>query len=637
MTNERALEAVSEILEEYISPTKVYEEKMASRIVQAVLQHAPSRAVEVPTVDDVTNLLYEYLSDSDLPDEFVRDALLLPWAEKHAPALQAKLVALAQRPAPSAQAWTRERASDLCAAYEALTDARGPKQELRETMYIAGARLFGSTAPSAPSAQAWTRELARSMAEDFDRRNESHDEPDNDTWAEDMFCAGIKAFGMRCPTTAPVTSAQGGALPALEDIARDLENIHGIRGKAQAMNVAGYLRERIAGRAGTKPTTPAGVALQGRTHQLEEQREALETALAAAERDLAAERAAHEAANDELIAMLGRAERAEKRAAELERERDEAQNGYDDHANLCRTLTTERDSLRAELAKVREESVGKRLLEVTVRERNEARAELAACRAKLEGLREACALSEAEASYLSTYVSCDHDSPVAVIKRIQSALQATQAEKPAIAAELAACKAKLEEMRREARAFECAAQLTDEECARLEDDDGNASDVLAALQERLTFAQARLRVSSHAIHPEPASAEKPDLPPRVTQRDVDVLATMADDSVNMTAQLEDIRKRFGMMSDVDAVTVRVDELELSAQQAFERIGRLEAASAEKPSLEERVGRHEQALRHILDALGKLTTEHGDSVTTVYGDTSLADAREALDGAGNGGG
>jgi chromosome segregation ATPase len=427
------------------------------------------------------------------------------------------------------------------------------------------------------------------------------------------------------------------ALPSLESVARDLENIHGIRDKAQAMNVAGYLRERIAGRAGTKPTTPAGVALQGRTHQLEEQREALETALAAAERDLAAERAAHEAANDELIAMLGRAERAEKRAAELERERDEAQNGYDDHANLCRTLTTERDSLRAELAKVREESVGKRLLEVTVRERNEARAELAACRAKLEGLREACALSEAEASYLSTYISCDHDSPVAVIKRIQSALQATQAEKPAIAAELAACKAKLEEMRREARAFECAAQLTDEECARLEDDDGNASDVLAALQERLTFAQARLRVSSHAIHPEPASAEKPDLPPRVTQRDVDVLATMADDSVNMTAQLEDIRKRFGMMSDVDAVTVRVDELELSAQQAFERIGRLEAASAEKPSLEERVGRHEQALRHILDALGKLTTEHGDSVTTVYGDTSLADAREALDGAGNGGG
>jgi hypothetical protein len=92
---------------------------------------------------------------------------------------------------------------------------------------------------------------------------------------------------------------------------------------------------------------------------------------------------------------------AEKRAAELERE----------------------------LAKVREESVGKRLLEVTVRERNDARAELAACKAKLEGLREACALSEAEASYLSTYVSCDHDSPVAVIKRIQSALQATQAEK----------------------------------------------------------------------------------------------------------------------------------------------------------------------------------------------------------------
>jgi hypothetical protein len=267
------------------------------------------------------------------------------------------------------------------------------------------------------------------------------------------------------------------ALPSLESVARDLENIHGIRDKAQAMNVAGYLRERIAGRAGTKPTTPAGVALQGRTHQLEEQREALETALAAAERDLAAERAAHEAVKKHLAdeRRLGRelnghatklarelsteaethavlkkhftasererseaggkyhAERsaheaaqqalaaAEKRAAELERERDEAQSlaraykrdidaetegalalrkelgARDDEGfpGFVRRLATERDTLRAELAKVREELGVSIQHEANVRAAWKgaderflaAEAELAACKAKLEGLR----------------------------------------------------------------------------------------------------------------------------------------------------------------------------------------------------------------------------------------------------------
>jgi hypothetical protein len=260
-------------------------------------------------------------------------------------------------------------------------------------------------APSAPSAQAWTRELARSMAEDFDRRNESHDEPDNDTWAEDMFCAGIKAFGMRCPTTAPVASAQGGDLDAPAGC-----------GKApmQCISCDDF---RLAIDESRSETYRYKTALEQEKQEHIGAAERLESA----ERDLAAERAAHEATKADLRGALAivkedrqkwfdlavhrqdEVDAAEKRAAELERE----------------------------LAKVREESVGKRLLEVTVRERNDARAELAACKAKLEGLREACALSEAEASYLSTYVSCDHDSPVAVIKRIQSALQATQAEKPA--------------------------------------------------------------------------------------------------------------------------------------------------------------------------------------------------------------
>jgi hypothetical protein len=342
----------------------------------------------VPTLDELRRAAR--LSGISIPDK------LHLWLER--------VIEKRERPAPSApgaQAWTREMAERFLCDNAGILPMQASRKSV-DAIYATGLKLFGSTAPVA-SAQAWTRELARSMAEDFDRRNESHDEPDNDTWAEDMFCAGIKAFGMRCPTTAPVASAQGGDLDAPAGC-----------GKApmQCISCDDF---RLAIDESRSETYRYKTALEQEKQEHIGAAERLESA----ERDLAAERAAHEATKADLRGALAivkedrqkwfdlavhrqdEVDAAEKRAAELERE----------------------------LAKVREESVGKRLLEVTVRERNDARAELAACKAKLEGLREACALSEAEASYLSTYVSCDHDSPVAVIKRIQSALQATQAEK----------------------------------------------------------------------------------------------------------------------------------------------------------------------------------------------------------------
>jgi hypothetical protein len=82
-----------------------------------------------------------------------------------------------------------------------------------------------------------------------------------------------------------------------------------------------------------------------------------------------------------------------------------------------------------------------------------------------------------------------------------------------------------------------------------------------------------------------------------------------------------------MMSDVDAVTVRVDELELSAQQAFERIGRLEAASAEKPSLEERLGRAIKAVA----ALAKLKGSRWEDGEDIRLKGEVDAALKALDG------
>jgi hypothetical protein len=368
----------------YGSLAQAIEERLAARPSAP----APRGAVEVPTLDELRRAAR--LSGISIPDK------LHLWLER--------VIEKRERPAPSApgaQAWTREMAERFLCDNAGILPMQASRKSV-DAIYATGLKLFGSTAPVA-SAQAWTRELARSMAEDFDRRNESHDEPDNDTWAEDMFCAGIKAFGMRCPTTAPVASAQGGDLDAPAGC-----------GKApmQCISCDDF---RLAIDESRSETYRYKTALEQEKQEHIGAAERLESA----ERDLAAERAAHEATKADLRGALAivkedrqkwfdlavhrqdEVDAAEKRAAELERE----------------------------LAKVREESVGKRLLEVTVRERNDARAELAACKAKLEGLREACALSEAEASYLSTYVSCDHDSPVAVIKRIQSALQATQAEK----------------------------------------------------------------------------------------------------------------------------------------------------------------------------------------------------------------
>jgi hypothetical protein len=236
-----------------------------------------------------------------------------------------------------------------------------------------------------------------------------------------------------------------------------------------------------------------------------------------------------------------------------------------------------------------------------------AEAELAACRAKLEGLREACALSEAEACYLSTYVSCDHDSPVAVIKRIQAALAAT---KPA---------------------------------------EGPKAGETAVHYRREIDANGEPR---YHVLPEPGTvlgssyAAKMDSPLRRVEKLSCALGELQARYQLRCERNGELRKELFRLRRERAIPpepVKPDEHELLHDRIHPASGRLisaspiKPASAEKPSLEERVGRHEQALRRILDALGKLTTEHGDSVTTVYGDTSLADAREALDRAVKGGG
>jgi NTP pyrophosphatase (non-canonical NTP hydrolase) len=348
--------------------------------------------------------------------------------------------------APSAQAWTRDGARRV---WQLLPVNATPDQ-----VYEAVAAVFGTTAP-----QAWTREMAERFLCDnagilpMQASRKSVDA---------IYATGLKVFG----TTAPVASAQ----PTTRELVE-----------------------------------ATSAAVQNRDVMIEDLK-----------RDLAAERAAHEATKADLRGALAivkedrqkwfdlavhrqdEVDAAEKRAAELERELEAAKDIFDGGdksegevflpgaiqvqidaklANVARAeaAEAERDTLRAELdsviagkwshiadmeaarkagraeceaelAKVREELAAARadvtantdafaaqqdLLVKHTDRMERAEAELAACRAKLEGLREACALSEAEASYLSTYVSCDHDSPVAVIKRIQSALQATQAEKPA--------------------------------------------------------------------------------------------------------------------------------------------------------------------------------------------------------------
>jgi hypothetical protein len=558
----------------YGSLAQAIEERLAARPSAP----APRGAVEVPTLDELRRAAR--LSGISIPDK------LHLWLER--------VIEKRERPAPSApgaQAWTREMAERFLCDNAGILPMQASRKSV-DAIYATGLKLFGSTAPVA-SAQAWTRELARSMAEDFDRRNESHDEPDNDTWAEDMFCAGIKAFGMRCPTTAPVASAQGGDLDAPAGC-----------GKApmQCISCDDF---RLAIDESRSETYRYKTALEQEKQEHIGAAERLESA----ERDLAAERAAHEATKADLRGALAivkedrqkwfdlavhrqdEVDAAEKRAAELERE----------------------------LAKVREESVGKRLLEVTVRERNDARAELAACKAKLEGLREACALSEAEASYLSTYVSCDHDSPVAVIKRIQSALQATQAEKLARLPEPGESVAFDVEFRRDG-----SRKLT----PKLPEPDTLST--LGDVDEPTVGLSSDAKLPASFFAPEPGTV--------LNGKDAKAFMLANPGRVVETGAYRYRRSPTRRAFEVKSGSAEWSDCTDMNHDGYEFPYRYtvlppEPASAEKPSLEERVGHHEQALRHILDAMGKLTTEHGDSVMTVYGDTSLADAREALDGAG----
>lgn len=71
----------------------------------------------------------------------------------------------------------------------------------------------------------------------------------------------------------------------------------------------------------------------------------------------------------------------------------------------------------------------------------------------------------------------------------------------------------------------------------------------------------------------------------------------------------------------------------SAKPAEPKPGDVLSGEAATPDLDlaGRVGRLEKFARHVLEAFGKLTTEHGDSVATLFGDTSLADALKALEG------
>jgi uncharacterized protein YdbL (DUF1318 family) len=368
----------------------------------------------------------------------------------------APLLARPSQPVAQGPAWTRERASDLCAAYEALTDARGPKQELRETMYIAGARLFGAQRLSAPVAG----------GVDADDHVPASDEDIESTYA-----------GHR------QRIQDGETLDSLRRQVRVGERLRGMliqRRKDAEAEVSRLLAEVSANTEAFASYQDLLVKHTDRMTAAESEVTRLKQELAETSRrlkqrsaDLEATTVRKATAEQTAADWQGRAEAAEKRAAEAEasrnlaadREQDSEKRAAELERDVCmyiadwQDIAGQRDTLRAELAKVRElnHELGrahkaaeaelaacKQELAVAVQHEGNVRTalratenELAACKAKLDRLREACTLRNGEQSAYAHCVSLGLSAPQIValaMKRIQAAIAAT---KPELACQLA--------------------------------------------------------------------------------------------------------------------------------------------------------------------------------------------------------
>jgi hypothetical protein len=221
------------------------------------------------------------------------------------------------------------------------------------------------------------------------------------------------------------------------------------------------------------------------------------------------------------------------------------------YPGFVRRLASERDTLRAELAKVREELAGDdgRVACMSARdacdsawvEFHKVKAELAACKAQLEGLREACTLP---GDFLRSIEGSGGQNFLSDVQHMKLYVARVQAE---LAGQLA--------------------------------ESGNAKRV----------------ATSTPVEPDP------DAP-----KDVEALPAYWD--ARRRAQGKPDASRCG--------------------------AELRVALGAEPSpvdVEARFARHEKVLRCVLEAFTELMTEHGDSVRIAYGCTALAGAWEALDG------
>ena len=340
---------------------------------------------------------------------------------------------LARRPAPSAQPWTLEAVDHLIAAYE---QASGTDDDIRRKVFVAGQQWFAAPVAGAQGGVPWTAALARKICDAMNGEEESV--------VLRLFDAGKACIGEASVSVLKQAET--------EWIAQNIANwqVKWTEAEQRAQAAERDLASERAAHEADKRA--AGEAMAKAMAALGEESKALEVTraeLGAWQRLMAC--GLPEGAHSKWQA-------AEKRASELDRKLDAA--------TKCAT------GYRVELEELRTIHDGAVRYRIELADAN-------------SGLRLSLEAAEKRAANLERELD--------------------QWKETATAANRAMCEAReraaeLERERDEARslanALEHAAQLTEEEYMRLEDDDDAAGDVLTAVQERLMFAQAKHRTQS---------------------------------------------------------------------------------------------------------------------------------------------
>lgn len=600
------------------------------------LSDKPDREIEVTVRGRVFAVMPELLDVLALISDNGRLVVQASNVANYVAVRQRELDAKFGRTAPSAQPWTLEMAASLYTEHLCLDDGHEPPYY---ALHRAGLKLFGPTAPVA-SAQKSGAEWNGCIESQLRTALASVEEEHALRVAVERDLAAERAAHQATKAGLDEAIARGDRLEAKASQLTDM--LHAERAAHEATR-AEFSRYGVVDSAAVQAALRAAPSRLNALSFNECEQMLVAARVCAADDVQAADEMAACMRNQREIRLecnlasqradvqRTRAEAAEKRAAELERELAERESDARLHYASWVTAVNTIYATNVALGKPAPDTTDNPVQLATALQ-----AELAACKAKLEALRDACTwdyegrgewgytLAEVIAHVEGKGYSCLTD----YLKRIQSAL-AQESAKPA---EHSAVQSRAEFSASAPPAVQRIMVDGYEKAVKPAEPKSGWLGAIIADAERREKQGAPWPSAEVASEPKPgdvlsgeeAKAYMLANPGRRVRRHNDCTHydLFAKDGVIYT----DGRGIVG-----ESVTFQTGEYGGATYTVLPP----EPSKPATPDLDlaGRVERLEKFARHVLEAFGKLTTEHGDGVATVFGDTSLADALKALEGGG----